>query len=59
MVLEFRDNFSYNPDQYLELNEDQPDWDTSLQVETFEQFFQDWQRPEEVDQDYKMEKQLH
>ena len=36
VTLEFRESFSFNPNTYLDITEDQPDWDDSLQFDTLE-----------------------
>lgn len=57
--MEFRDFFSSDPSIYQDLTEDREDWDTGLYPDSLEEIWEKWQSPDQADQMYQMEAQLH
>lgn len=59
ILLDFRDFFSFNPSMYIDMREDNPDYDTSLEPGSLDETFELWQNPTVADQEYQLEQQLH
>ena len=56
MILDFRDFHKDCPSNYTDnLNEDQQDWDTSLQHENMKEQYDLWCNPADVDITFAME----
>ena len=49
VILEFRDEFSYNPGIYRDLEEDMADHDHALEFPSMQEMFTNWQDPFSAD----------